>query len=99
MSESQNYSLPLDLVVVLLVHAMLINLLLKKHLILSPYPMFAIIVLALLFPFIPFDVRGTGFMDYRLPLFALFLIFAGTEPKNADFSARHPKRPSKRASG
>jgi hypothetical protein len=82
LSTFMNYSLPLDLVVALLTHVMLIKLLLKKHLILSPYPAFAIIVLALLFPFIPFYVRETAFMDYRLPLFVLFLVFAGTEPKD-----------------
>lgn len=77
-----NYSLPLDLVAVFLVYAMLIKLLLQKRLLISPSLTFAIVVLALLFPFIPFYLEETAYMDYRLPLFAIFLVFAGTAPKN-----------------
>jgi hypothetical protein len=82
LSVFMNYSLPLDLAVVLVVCLTLFILYVKKRLAISPHLVFAVVVLVVSFPFIPFVMTETAFVDYRLPLFAIFLVFAGTEPKN-----------------
>lgn len=82
LSVFMNYSLPLDLAVTLFLCLTLVILYVKKHLAISPYLVFAVVVLAVSFPFIPFRIKETSFVDYRLPMFAICLVFAGTEPKN-----------------
>jgi hypothetical protein len=82
LSIFMNYSLPLDLAITLFVCLTIVILYVKKRLAISPYLVFAVVVLVVSFPFIPFHIKETSFVDYRLPIFAICLVFAGTEPKN-----------------
>jgi hypothetical protein len=43
--------------------------------------MLSLVVLIGLYPFVPFELKGTAFIDARLPVMAGFLLFAGFAPR------------------
>jgi hypothetical protein len=74
------YSRLLDAAAVLLALGLLAILHFRKRLTIAWAPIGLMAALLIVYPFVPFTLLATGWIDQRLPILAGFLLFAGTLP-------------------
>jgi hypothetical protein len=75
-----NYSFPLDMITALLLYGGVLLGIALGWLTLAPRAAVAIAALAILYPFLPFDVVSAAFVDTRVAIMLGLLLFAATEP-------------------